>query len=208
MIVNKNLTFLTVEQMQMLEKTGLDLNGICPIFYYVKDKYGEMYHLDITYTPNTLDNNIHLPAYTVQDLLCLLPHSIVAYGRRYLRIQKQTSCWVVSYYSEYGSTHLYYETSSAIDLINALYNMVCRLILNKDISTNKAQFDIKKAKKGEPVCTIDGKDVRIVCFDRQNADGKSIVALVRNENGNEQVYNYFPDGKQTNGSKKYNLVMK
>ena len=39
-------------------------------------------------------------------------------------------------------------------------------------------FDIELAKAGYPVCTRDGRPVRILCFDRKSVDGYSILALV------------------------------
>lgn len=42
-------------------------------------------------------------------------------------------------------------------------------------------FDLKKAKKGKPVCTRDGRKARIICFDR-DWDAR-IVALVSNPIG-------------------------
>lgn len=39
-------------------------------------------------------------------------------------------------------------------------------------------FDLELAKQGKPVCTRDGRAVRILCFDRKSVDGYSILALV------------------------------
>jgi hypothetical protein len=39
-------------------------------------------------------------------------------------------------------------------------------------------FDIQKAKAGKPVCTRDGRSVRILCFDAKRRDEKNIIALV------------------------------
>lgn len=38
-------------------------------------------------------------------------------------------------------------------------------------------FDLKLAKEGHPVCTRDGKDVRIICFDRKD-ELYPIIALI------------------------------
>lgn len=43
---------------------------------------------------------------------------------------------------------------------------------------NLKPFDIQKAKEGKPVCTRDGRSVRILCFDAKRRDAKSIIALV------------------------------
>lgn len=40
------------------------------------------------------------------------------------------------------------------------------------------EFNLEKAKVGHPVCTRDGREVRILCFNRQG--DSPIVALVKN----------------------------
>lgn len=42
-------------------------------------------------------------------------------------------------------------------------------------------FDLQKAKEGKPVCTRDGRSVRILCFDAKRKDKKGIIALVPNK---------------------------
>ncbi len=39
-------------------------------------------------------------------------------------------------------------------------------------------FNLEEAKAGKPVCTRDGRDVRIICFDRKNIIDCPIVALI------------------------------
>ncbi len=39
------------------------------------------------------------------------------------------------------------------------------------------EFDLEKAKAGHPVCTRDGRETRILCFDRKG--GSPIVVLVK-----------------------------
>lgn len=39
-------------------------------------------------------------------------------------------------------------------------------------------FDLELAKAGHPVCTRDGRAVRILCHDRKSVDGYSMLALV------------------------------
>lgn len=62
------------------------------------------------------------------------------------------------------------------------------------------EFDIEKAKAGAPVCTRDGRPVRIICFDyqeygQQEADEKfPIIALVKEDKG-ERAYVYRESGK-------------
>lgn len=56
-------------------------------------------------------------------------------------------------------------------------------------------FDFEKAKQGAPVCTRGGKEVRILCFERVCNNGSPIVALVKNEDGIENVCTYPKTGK-------------
>jgi hypothetical protein len=60
-------------------------------------------------------------------------------------------------------------------------------------------FDLKAAKKGAPVCTRDGRDVRIICFDRDN-DNYPIVALVKSRDGSEEMNSFTINGRFYTGS--------
>lgn len=73
-------------------------------------------------------------------------------------------------------------------------------------------FDLELAKKGFPVCTRDGRDARIICFNR-NASIAPIVALVKNEDKEtEGVVLYRKDGTADSiwesGESKFDLFMK
>lgn len=63
---------------------------------------------------------------------------------------------------------------------------------------NLKPFDIQKAREGKPVCTRDGRKVRIICFDYNGETGDyPIVALVHYNKGNkcyERVLKYTSDG--------------
>ena len=60
---------------------------------------------------------------------------------------------------------------------------------------NLKAFDLEAAKAGKPVCTKDGRKVRIICFDR--IDAKPILALVPSNDGKrEAVLDYFVNGKR------------
>lgn len=70
---------------------------------------------------------------------------------------------------------------------------------SKYIATENASglkpFDLNAAKAGKPVCTGDGRQARIICFDRK--DIKPIVALVTVINDTsvtEKALYYFEDG--------------
>ena len=56
-------------------------------------------------------------------------------------------------------------------------------------------FNLDAAKAGKPVCTRDGRKVRIICFDRINGDYYKIVACVTVFDGDfEEVLFYGIDG--------------
>lgn len=56
-------------------------------------------------------------------------------------------------------------------------------------------FNLEEAKAGKPVCTRDGKDVRIICWDWKNPSSISIIALVKEEKDGESIQKYTKDGK-------------
>ena len=55
-------------------------------------------------------------------------------------------------------------------------------------------FDLKLAKSGHPVCTKNGRDARIICFDRK-FETYPIVALIDNRLGGEDIEYYTINGK-------------
>lgn len=56
------------------------------------------------------------------------------------------------------------------------------------------EFNLQEAKEGKPVCTRDGRKVRIICFDRKNSE-YPIVALVTTCNHKEDCVPYTINGK-------------
>lgn len=58
---------------------------------------------------------------------------------------------------------------------------------------NLKPFDIQKAREGKPVCTRNGRNVRIIAFDAKCAD-TPIIALVARNDG-EILFKYYRDGK-------------
>ena len=55
------------------------------------------------------------------------------------------------------------------------------------------QFNLQQAKAGAPVCTREGKDVRIVCFDAKRGN-EPIIALIQERNGCESIIHYTIEG--------------
>lgn len=62
-------------------------------------------------------------------------------------------------------------------------------------------FDINLAKQGKPVCTRDGRKVRIICFDAKRKDEKCIIALVPSKDypGFEDLIAYPNNGNYYGG---------
>lgn len=74
------------------------------------------------------------------------------------------------------------------------------------------EFDLKEAKAGAPVCTRDGRDVRIICLDanyKVNGNPQPIVALI-NEGDCETLDTFQENGKFFNDKNEDNddLFMK
>lgn len=70
-------------------------------------------------------------------------------------------------------------------------------------------FNLVEAKAGAQVCTRDGKDARIICFDRETDNGYSIIALVKTSSVKEKLYYYDRKGKfSPDGDSHADLFMK
>ena len=68
------------------------------------------------------------------------------------------------------------------------------------------EFDYEKAKAGAPVCTRDGRPVRIVCFDAKG-DSFIILALSPNETGIEIPFWYDKKGRYFRDNPNCDLMM-
>ena len=69
-------------------------------------------------------------------------------------------------------------------------------------------FNIKLAKAGHPVCTRDGKPVRILGYDRVSAENYCIVALIKVSDNFEDIKSYPTDGHYYGGKEhNYDLMM-
>ena len=98
----------------------------------------------------------------------------------------------------------------AIDALCKRYNMsdgvrtdfiseVKEIIKDNDKEYNLKPFDLEEAKAGKPVCTRDGRKVRIICFDLKN-DEYPIVAAVGNDSS-ETLFSYTTNGEIADGIK-------
>ena len=68
-------------------------------------------------------------------------------------------------------------------------------------------FDLEKAKAGHAVCTKEGRTVRILCYDRKTFSGLSMVALITDNKGNENLNVFLPIGDTSKYFKKCSLFM-
>lgn len=68
-------------------------------------------------------------------------------------------------------------------------------------------FNLEEAKAGKPVCTRDGRKVKILTYDRKGSC-YPIVALVEDSKGNEDAYGYTLRGEYIEGQEdKSDLMM-
>ena len=67
--------------------------------------------------------------------------------------------------------------------------------------SNLKPFDVEAAKAGKPVCTRDGRNVRIIAFDAKRKDEKNIIALVPSKDypGFEDLIAYPNNGNYYGG---------
>ena len=121
---------LSIEQMQHLQELGLKLDYNTMLSWIVDDRGKDKPLLCIS--SEALDyvdfNHYCLPAYTLQDILELLPYKIVA---SYLNIGKKSFSGDVLFYIEYsnlgGYAISYFRSESLLD---AAYEMLCWCIEN------------------------------------------------------------------------------
>lgn len=66
-------------------------------------------------------------------------------------------------------------------------------------------FDIEKAKAGAKVCTRDGREVRIVCWDMKNSC--PIIGLITHKDGREYYQVYNEKGLSIDGTCDSDLMM-
>ena len=71
----------------------------------------------------------------------------------------------------------------------------------EECKSSLKEFDLEAAKAGKPVCTRDGRKVRIICFDAKRKDKKKIIALVPSKDypGFEDLIAYPNNGNYYGG---------
>ena len=81
----------------------------------------------------------------------------------------------------------------------------------EDMEENKLNlkpFDIQKAKEGKPVCTRDGRKVRVLCYDFKQNEEYPILVAVEDKDGKERAMLYSNGGiSEIYKSRNYELAM-
>lgn len=89
-----------------------------------------------------------------------------------------------------------------LDYKDEICSSLCKYITSDNRELK--DFDLEAAKANKPVCTRDGKKVRIVCFDKVGV--YPIIALVQEESM-ETCHFYSQDGKCADSGTNYDLMI-
>ncbi len=131
---------LDVQQMQHLQELGLDTSNASMVWckYDGEEEYSHLLPKDEDVFERCLAVK-YIPAYTLQDVLELLPIEIKPCRRFWLRIDLSDDC-IYYYYEDYNLVERRKKTISyngMNGLIDAAYSMLCWAIENKFVETNK-----------------------------------------------------------------------
>ena len=74
------------------------------------------------------------------------------------------------------------------------YTKVEELNVMEEKKLNLKPFDIQKARDGKPVCTRDGRKVRVLCYDFKQNEEYPILVAVENKDGKECALLYSNGG--------------
>lgn len=128
---------LSIEQMQHLKEMGLKLKPSLVHYYKINNIDSGKWYLSVTTGDISHDSPTYsyIPAFTLQDILKLLPYKIVA---SYLNIGKKSFSGDVLFYIEYSNLGGYaishFRSESFLD---AAYEMLCWCIENGHVETDK-----------------------------------------------------------------------
>ena len=131
---------LSIDQMQHLQELGLDTSNASAEYYRMSKKMDWFLVFGCRSKEELLDTEENIPAYTLQDVLDILPTEIKPAERRFwLRIDLSDEC--LYYY--YEDCHLVEHRKKIIgydgidELIDAAYSMLCWCIEQGYVETNK-----------------------------------------------------------------------
>lgn len=132
----KSKQVLSIEQMKHLQELGLDTSDASMCWCRAISHKSVTWELEIyEYVINQkLDSNFWetTPTYTLQDIMQKLPPSI---NICMLHIYKAADLWYFVYMDSYTRTIL--STKYSPDIMNAAYQMLCWVIENGHLETNK-----------------------------------------------------------------------
>ena len=138
----KSKQVLDVQQMQHLQELGLELDYNTVLSWIVDERGKDKPLLCISSEAVDYVDFSHycLPAYTLQDVLDVLPNRIYDKGAFYLgcydiMIDEHDICYAKWCGSEIESTYVEIEIKD--NLIDAAYSMLCWCVENKFVETNK-----------------------------------------------------------------------
>ena len=137
--MNNMKQVLSIEQMQHLQELGLDTSNASAEYYRMSEKMDWFLVFGCRSKEELLDTEENIPAYTLQDVLELLPKEIKpAEKRHWLRIDLADEC--IYYYHETidlmerrDKVFPYYGE----ELIDAAYNTLCWCIENGYVESIK-----------------------------------------------------------------------
>lgn len=137
---------LSIEQMQHLQELGLDTSDAS--MYWARVCHGSRINdntkgkwflsLQKTFQTCGFTRYETLPTYTLQDIIQKLPLSIKPIsdaGTFYLNLYYHDLSWVVDYLNNEGDGSYFAISSDSI--MSAAYNMLCWVIENGYLETNK-----------------------------------------------------------------------
>ena len=131
----KSKQVLDVQQMQHLQKLGLDTSNASAEYYRMSKKMDWFLVFGCRSKEELLDTEENIPAYTLQDVLDALPKSLEIGKSKYeISIYMIEGKWAVDYYSE---TDADIQSLECENLIDAVYSRLCWAIENKFVETNK-----------------------------------------------------------------------
>ena len=133
----KSKQVLSIEQMQHLQELGLELKPSLVHYYNVISEDNGKWYLSLT-IGDILDGSPrhrYIPAYTLQDILDLLPYKTVA---SYLHIGRKSFSGDILFYVEYSNFGGYAVSHFRSEsLIEAAYEMLCWCVDNGHVETDK-----------------------------------------------------------------------
>lgn len=177
--------------------TKEQITGLCfsklrsdkkPVIFKKLEKVGEPYEaLGKLFQPYKLSENIPIPVWDVNYFMC--PHWKEGIVDIEIKQNKEDM-------TEQHSTENYPTKEEKI--AERIANKVSEDIQNQfEKNMNKLKlkpFSLEAAKAGKPVCTRDGRKVRVLCYDFKQNEEYPILVAIENKDGKECALLYSNGG--------------